>query len=86
MRKLPFILALLFATIVACGEGSRGEECEEEGKVDGECDDGLVCGRKTDSTSDLVCLKQCTNQGDCASGENCNGVSGTSLKGCRPVR
>ena len=84
MRKLGLSLAFLLASIVACGEGSRGESCEEEGKVDGECDDGLVCGKKSDTSSDLACLKQCTQQGDCASGEGCNGVAGTSLKGCRP--
>jgi len=84
MRKLGILFAILFVSVIACGEGSKGEECGESGKVDGECEDGLVCGKKSDTSEDLACLKQCTQQGDCASGESCNGVSGTSLKGCRP--
>lgn len=81
MRNLLVLLFVALSSLAACGEGSIGEECDTEGKVDGECDDGAVCGKRGTS---LVCLKQCTTQADCSSDEDCNGVSGTSLKGCRP--
>jgi hypothetical protein len=35
MRKLGFLFALLFVGLVAC-EGDLGEECSDEGKVDGD--------------------------------------------------
>lgn len=76
-----FVLSLI--SIVACG-GDVGDSCDEEGKVGGECDDGNVCGKAKASGGDLVCLKQCTNAADCGAGEECNGVSKTSLKGCQP--
>ncbi|MBX3202657.1 MAG: hypothetical protein KF894_31315 [Labilithrix sp.] len=73
-----------FVVLVACG-GGQGDSCDEEGKVAGECDDGLVCGKaKNDGTGDLICLKQCHTQGDCGAGEDCDGVANSSLKGCRP--
>jgi len=84
MRKVAVFLSVLLLTIgsTAACEGDLGEECSKEGVVDGECDDGLVCGKKTNS-NDLVCLKQCTNPGDCGGNGECNGVGNTSLKGCR---
>ena len=86
MRKVGTLLAvlLILGTVVACSEGDIGEDCEEEGVVNGECTDGAVCGKKESTNAgSLVCLKQCTSQADCGPGEDCNGVGGTSLKGCR---
>lgn len=86
MRKAWFLLTsvLLVGAIAACSDAAQGEACEEEGKVDGECEEGLVCGKQKTTGGDLVCLKQCSSQADCASGEDCNGTAGSSLKGCRP--
>lgn len=86
MRKL--VVSLLVASLVAlgCGSSGEGESCSTEGQVGGGCDDGLVCGKKTDSNADLVCLKICNSQVDCPSGLQCNGVGGTSFKGCRGVK
>ncbi len=64
----------------ACGSSDIGEECDHEGKVGGECVSEGVCGR--DNGGSLVCLKQCTTQFDCGSGE-CGTITGTTLKGCR---
>lgn len=86
MRKLVFFCSVVFVGIVACGDGELGESCDEEGLVAGECDEGLVCGKRSDTSSDLVCLKQCSTQADCAGTEDCNGVSGSSLKACRPKK
>ena len=83
MRKLVLLLlSVLFIGVVACG-GEAGEPCDEEGIVDGECDEGLVCGRKTSTGGDLVCLKQCSAQTDCGTKEAFLGVGQSSLKACR---
>lgn len=83
MRKLVVLLSLSILGLFACSSGELGESCEESGKVSGECDDGLVCGKKSSQSNDLVCLKQCSSQAECGATEACNGVSGSSLKGCQ---
>ncbi len=75
---------MLGFVLVACGNSDIGEDCDEEGRVGGECVDGAVCGKN--NAGSLVCLKQCTTQVECSAGEDCNGVGGTSLKGCRPKK
>jgi hypothetical protein len=77
-------LAGFVAFAGACG-GDKGDSCSDEGEVIGECDDGFVCGRKNnDQTGELVCLTRCDTQLNCLASEDCYGVAGTSLKGCRP--
>ena len=84
MKMFVVGLWLLVVVVVACGgEGKVGETCGEPGKVDGECVDGAVCGQSSEPAA-LTCLKQCDDQSQCGTNESCNGVSGTSLKGCRP--
>ncbi len=46
-----------------------------------DCDDGLVCGPNK-PTTDLVCLKQCTETSACPSTQEWIGLSG-SLKACQ---
>ncbi|WP_437947449.1 hypothetical protein WME98_42855 [Sorangium sp. So ce296] len=66
-----------------CGGGAAlGEACEDEG-ADGECEDGAVCGKPDDSAA-LECLKVCVEQADCPADQECNGISGSDIKGCRP--
>jgi hypothetical protein len=82
MLGLPVLLMLALA---ACGgESELGEECGAEGE-DGECVDGGVCGpTKGDDEGDVLqCLVVCQEQEDCKADEECNGVSGTNIKGCR---
>lgn len=79
-RMTVTALAICALLMAACGgEAALGEECGEAG-ADGECEDGAVCG---DDGGDLYCLKVCTDQADCEADEDCNGVDGTSVKGCR---
>lgn len=79
MKNWWTTLALAF--VMGCsGAAALGEECDEEG-ADGECEDGAVCAKDTSDTP--MCLKQCTEQSDCAADEECNGVTGSSLKACR---
>jgi hypothetical protein len=59
-----------------------GEACDDGGKTEGECEVGGICG--TDAAGKLLCLKICTDPRQCAATEDCNGVEGANLKGCRP--
>jgi len=85
MRKAWFLAfsAMFVGLVAACSDADLGESCEEEGKVSGECDEGLVCGKKTNEDGTLVCLKQCSSQAECTATQECNGVGATSLKACR---
>lgn len=77
--------ALSSAAVVlmfACSsEAKTGESCDEPGKTDGVCESGAVCGKDTSVAT--LCLKVCTVQSDCAATQECNGVEGSSIKGCR---
>ena len=76
---------LLLALAAACGGGAEiGEACETPGATSDECVDGAVCGDPGDGTT--ACLKICTDKADCAANEDCNGTSGSNLKGCRPIK
>lgn len=85
MRKaLSLVFVTLVVTLIACG-GGKGDECDDEGKVGGECDDGFVCGRaKSETEGDMICLTRCDTGLNCGANEMCNPVGKTSLKGCRP--
>jgi hypothetical protein len=76
------IFVVSFITLAAC-DGSRGDSCDDEGKVQGECDDGLVCGKQKLSGGSLICLKQCNSPTDCGAGEDCNNIANTDLRGCQ---
>lgn len=87
MQKLGSALALVVLSLVtlvalpAC-DSDLNEECSEEGQADSECVDGLVCGKRSATSSDLVCLKMCTSQADCGT-DLCSSVGNTSLRACR---
>jgi hypothetical protein len=88
MRHLisPIVLA---AFLFACGSdtanstGAIGTTCSQSG-ANGQCSAGAVCGKPSDGTTALLCLKTCTLQTDCSLDQDCNGVDGTTQKGCRP--
>lgn len=76
------ILSLSLAAFIGCGGGAEiGEGCDAEGDA-AQCVDGAICGKNNSEV--LECLKTCVNQTDCTPDQDCNGVSGTSVKGCRP--
>jgi hypothetical protein len=70
---------------VTCRRIARlGETCSNQGDQ-AECEtSNLVCGKPDDAH--VACLKVCLGQGDCAADQECNGVEGTSIKGCRPAK
>lgn len=86
VTRIAAVACVLLATVVmlpSCSsEGKIGESCDESGETDGQCESGGVCGKN--SAGVLLCLKVCTDQGQCATTEDCNGVEGASIKGCRP--
>jgi hypothetical protein len=82
MKRILVTFAAAFAFVLACsGESKLGEECDEPGKTEDVCESGGVCGKQ--STGATLCLKICTDDANCASTEECNGVEGTNVKGCR---
>ena len=87
-RQMVSVLLLVgLLGVWACGgEAALGEECGESGIEEGECESGSVCGTPGDDSEILECLKVCTDQAGCAATEECNGVSGSSTKGCRPKK
>jgi hypothetical protein len=76
------LMVALVAFGAGCSDAEVGEECGESGVEAGECVDGAICG-KHGTSGDLTCLKVCTVQTDCAANEDCNGVDGSNVKGCR---
>lgn len=65
------------------GAGAVGTTCSQSGAAE-QCAAGAVCGKPSDGTTSLQCLKTCTQQTDCPADQDCNGVEGSSAKGCRP--
>lgn len=66
--------------LVCKREATIGEACSNEGER-AECPAAGICGK--DTTGGIECLLLCDVKEDCPAGEDCNGVEGTSLKGCR---
>jgi hypothetical protein len=84
-RFLAFAFVIGFASIIACGSSSKGEDCGDEGVIGGDCAEGFICTRsKADNVSGLVCLKPCVDQTVCADNEICNGDRGLNHQACRP--
>jgi hypothetical protein len=65
-------------TELAGGFCSRG--CDLQGSI-ANCPDGTICSPFGDR---LLCAPICQAQGDCREGYECNGLSGTEVKSCRP--
>lgn len=66
--------------LVCRREAAIGETCSREGDQ-AECPRDGICGK--DSTGGIECLLVCSVKEDCPSNQDCNGVEGTDIKGCR---
>ena len=55
--------------------------CTTSGSTD-ECPDGSVCDALSGTA--VTCVKICKGADDCRSDLDCNGVSGSSIKACKP--
>jgi hypothetical protein len=60
--------------------GYCAKGCTTEG-ADKACGTGSVCSR---SGERLLCAATCETKADCREGYECNGVTGSNLKSCRP--
>jgi hypothetical protein len=76
----PWLISA-FLLCVACGRADTGESCDKVGDTD-ECVDEAIC--TNESNGSQTCRKRCTEDTQCASSEQCNGVSGTNIKSCQP--
>jgi hypothetical protein len=84
-RLCTFAFVAGFTTLIACGSADKGEDCEDDGVVGGDCTEGLLCTHsKPDDVSGLVCLRPCVDQSVCADNEICNGDRGRNGQACRP--
>ncbi len=75
------LLVCLGLVFTGCGGAEIGEACQTRGSQD-ECADGAVCDLQGTSGTEPVCLKVCKDSTECASTEDCNGVSGSNIKAC----
>jgi hypothetical protein len=86
MRNLAVlcVVGLIVGLVTACAGAGKGESCSDEGRVGGDCKEGLLCAHsKADDTSSLVCLQPCDSQTNCATNETCSGERGRDLQACR---
>ncbi len=96
MKRTLLSVISVALVVAACGTTARaiGEPCVVEGVTAGECESGAICGKDPDDV--LACLKICDygNTADagktdasaapsCSADQECNGVSGTTIKACR---
>ena len=85
--KAFFVLMVGMAVLVlapACSsEADAFEECDLPGGTRDVCEPGSVCGKPTDNSAGLACLPICDDDKQCPSNNECKGVSGSNLKGCR---
>lgn len=75
------LLVCLGAFLPACA-ADIGEACATKGSTD-ECVDGAVCELKGTSDAEPVCLMICKDSSECATNEDCNGVTGSNVKACQ---
>jgi hypothetical protein len=88
MMKYSFATCLLVCLgliIPGCGGTDVGEACQTRGAQD-ECVSGAVCDLDGSSSTEPVCLTVCKDSMDCATTEDCNGVSGSNIKACTPKK
>lgn len=93
---LPCSVALvLLLGLSGCGgAGNVGEACERPGSTE-DCADGAICATDESTGGDpgdpswdsYTCRAICTQEADCATGEECRGVTGAfGTRACQPVR
>lgn len=76
------LLVCLGVLLPACAS-DIGEACETRGNQD-ECVENAVCDTAATTDSEPICLKVCKDTTECAADEDCNGVSGSNIKACKP--
>lgn len=81
MRNYLITLVLALTASGCASDGAAvGEKCETPSNTD-QCVDGAVC---TNDSGGVFCRLLCNDKSKCGANENCNGISGSSLKSCQP--
>lgn len=70
---------LTCSTTVPGGYCTTG--CTTSGSTD-QCPEASVCDAISGTA--ITCVKTCSTKADCRSDQDCNGVSGSSIKACKP--
>ncbi len=85
LRSVVLLCCCAAALVLACGDehpgGTVGDPCEDVGDSS-ECAGGEICDDLDGGGA--YCLKICEDHADSDPDERCNGVSGSSTKGCHP--
>jgi hypothetical protein len=94
MTRLCVVAFVVAISTLACyrsvgglgGGAAKGETCDDENVIGGDCTGGLLCAREKPSEplSRLVCLTPCADPSACAQNEVCTGDRGTTQMACRP--
>lgn len=77
--KILFPVSLL--VLASCGSPKIGESCKTAGDATA-CVSGAMC--TNNAAGGNTCRKSCTADSECATTEQCNGVSSTTIKSCQP--
>lgn len=67
-----------------CFTSAPGGYCSKGCSIEGsnaDCPGGSVCAQNAEL---LLCSNTCQSQGDCRADYECNGVTGSDAKACRP--
>lgn len=70
---------------LTCDTSVTGGYCTASCTMPGttaECPEGSICD--TTSGTSITCVKICETADDCRNDLDCNGVSGSSIKACKP--
>lgn len=82
-RCVISLLPLAFVLFACSSESDPGEACDRPGGTADVCAEGTVCGKPTSKAENFVCVFVCDEKKQCPKDYDCNGVEGTSIKGCR---
>lgn len=70
---------------LTCDTGAAGGYCTKSCTMPGstsECPDESVCDAVVGTA--MSCVKICTASADCRTDQDCNGISGSNIKACKP--
>lgn len=81
MRYFSILFPVALLALTSCGSPKIGESCKTAGDS-AACESGAMC--TNNSGGGNTCFKVCTADSECATTEQCNGVSGTNIKSCQP--
>jgi len=76
-----FLMVATAAFLVGCGKPKVGESCKTAGDAS-LCESTAMCTNNASGTA--TCRTICTDNAQCATTEQCNGISGSNIRSCQP--